>query len=124
MRSSAALRTGDPVTRSGVVIGRYQGTVVVTVHGQLDRQRAPHLDLVLADLIDGQGNLSIIVDLRDVTATATDADRASLFADAAGRARRHRGLIRLDKPPALLHEALLQRGLGHLVDALTPAPDL
>ena len=53
--------------------------MVVTVHGELDRQRAAHLDLVLADLIDGQGNLSIIIDLRDVTATAADNDRAGLW---------------------------------------------
>lgn len=101
--------------RSGIVIGRYQGTVVVTVHGELDVERAEHLDFVLADLIDGQGNLSIIVDLRDVRATASDAERVEVFEDAAGRARRHHGTVSLSQPPALLREALRRRGFAHLV---------
>jgi anti-anti-sigma factor len=101
--------------RSGIVIGRYRGTVVVTVHGELDLQRAEHLDHVLADLIDGQGNLSIIVDLCDVTAMETDAERVEVFEDAAGRARRHHGMVTLSQPPALLREALRRRGIEHLV---------
>ncbi|HWI04522.1 MAG TPA: hypothetical protein VNT52_11985, partial [Acidimicrobiales bacterium] len=66
--------------RSGIVVSRYQGTVVVSIHGDLDGPRAADLDYMLADLIDGQGNRSVIVDLRD--ATAMDPQWLSLFTDA------------------------------------------
>jgi anti-anti-sigma factor len=99
--------------RSGIVIGRYQRTVVVTVHGELDHPRAAQLNYVLADLIDGQGNLSLLVDLHD--ATTADAERVSVFAEAAERLRRRGGAMTLSKPPVLLHEALRDGGLGHLV---------
>ena len=110
--------TATTRSRSAIVIGRYQETVVVTVHGELDHPRAAHLGHVLADLIDGQGNLSLLVDLHD--ATAADARQMSVFADADERARRHGGSITLSKPPAALHEALRQQGLGHLVEPLAP----
>lgn len=92
-----------------IVIGRYRGTVVVTVHGELGPTRAAHLGNMLTDLIDGQGNLSVIVDLHD--ATATDAASVSVFADAAERAGRHGGVITLSEPPDILEQALRQRGL-------------
>lgn len=98
-----------------MVVGRYQATVVVTVHGELDRTRAAQLGHVLADLIDGQGNLSLVVDLHD--ATAADTKALSVFADAAERARAHGGAIRLSRPPPLLHRALRDAGLGQLVGA-------
>ena len=102
--------TGSPGSSArSIVIGRYRGTVVVTVHGDLGPTRAAHLGNMLTDLIDGQGNLSVIVDLHDVT--ATDAASVSVFADAAERAGRHGGVITLSQPPEILHEALRQRGL-------------
>lgn len=116
--SRALEGTAATRSRSGIVIGRYQATVVVTVHGDLDHPRTAHLGHVLADLIDGQGNLSLLVDLRD--ATAADARQMSVFADADKRARQHGGSITLSKPPAPLHEALRQQGLFHLVEPLPP----
>jgi len=98
---------------SSIVIGRCQRTVVVTVRGKLDRAKAAHLGFVLADLIDGQGNLSLVVDLHD--ATATGADRLTVLAEAAERARRRGGAMALSQPPAVLHEALRNLGLDHLV---------
>ena len=91
------------------MIGRYRGTVVVTVHGDLAPTRVAHLDHMLTDLIDGQGNLSLIVDLHDATATGTAS--VSVFADAAERAGRHGGVIILNEPPDVLEEALRWRGL-------------
>lgn len=102
--------------RPGVIIGRFQRTVVVTVHGELDGPTAAHLGLVLADLIDGQGNLSLAVDLHDVT--VTDVDRLTVLAEAAERARRRGGAITLGEPPAVLHQTLKDRGLDHLVPSL------
>lgn len=97
----------------GIVIGRYRGTVVVTVRGDLDLARAAYLGPVLTDLIDGQGNLSLIVDLHD--ATATDAEHLLVFRDAAEQARRRGGAMTISEPPPALHDALRQWGLHHLV---------
>lgn len=36
------------------------------LHGELDLATAPHLRETLADLIDGQGNLSMIIDLANL----------------------------------------------------------
>jgi|GEM_PF-1777642 anti-anti-sigma factor len=103
-------RTAGPPRRSNIVVGRYLGTVVVTVHGELDLTRAGHLGTILADLIDGQGNLSIVVDLQD--ATATDADSLWVFTEAAERARRRGATIRLNEPPTPLYKELELRGLA------------
>ena len=103
-----------------MTVGRYQATVVVTVHGELDAARAAHLGHVLADLIDGQGNLSVLVDLHD--ATAVDGHRLSVFAHAAEQARRRGGAISLGRPPELLHQALRDAGLGRLVEHRPPGP--
>lgn len=90
---------------SRIEIGRHQGTVVVTVHGEFDLATAAQLRSMLADLIDGQGNLSLTVDLHDATVSPTDADDLSVFADAARRAHRRGGAMTLMGPPPLLHAA-------------------
>ncbi len=102
-----------PVTHFSIVIGRQLGTVVVTVHGDLDSSRAGHLGNILADLIDGQGNLSVVVDLHD--ATTTDPDSLLVFTDAAERARRRGGTVVLNGPNPTLGEELELRGLDHFV---------
>jgi anti-anti-sigma factor len=99
------------------VIGRYLGTVVVTIHGDLDLAMAAYLAPVLTDLIDGQGNLSIIVDLHH--ATTTDAKHLLVFRDAAERVRRRGGAMTLSEPPPVLQEALRQWGLDYLVRDFT-----
>jgi hypothetical protein len=105
------------ITGSAVVIGRFQGTVVVTVHGELDVPGVSLLDRTLCDLIDGQGNVSVVVDLRDARVTSID-ERVSVFADAVERVhRRHGGVLGLNRPPPALHEELCRRSLGRLVRA-------
>ncbi|HVT77274.1 MAG TPA: STAS domain-containing protein [Acidimicrobiales bacterium] len=49
-------------------ISRALGRVVVTVHGSIEAEEASFLRQVLNDLIDGQGNLDIVVDCRHLTA--------------------------------------------------------
>lgn len=98
---------------SGIVIGRYLGTVVVTVHGELEPAQAADLHHALTDLIEGQGNLCVVVDLRD--ATAADATQVDGVADVAERADRRGGVMVFSEPPELVVEALGARGLGHLV---------
>lgn len=107
--------SGDLMTepRFGIIIGRYQATVVVTVHGALDPARAELLGHLLADQIDRQGNLSLVVDLSD--ATAADAHPLSVLAAAAERARRCGGAMTISKPPESLRQALRHAGLGHLL---------
>lgn len=102
-----------PVQHFSIVIGRQLGTVVVTVHGDLDVGRAGHLGNILADIIDGQGNLSVVVDLHD--ATTSDPDSLLVFTEAAERARRRGGTVLLNEPHPTLGESLQLRGLDHFV---------
>ena len=102
-----------PAPHFSIVIGRQLGTVVVTVHGELDMTRAGHLGNILADLIDGQGNLSVVVDLHD--ATTNEPDTLLVFTEAAERARRRGGTVLLNEPHPTLGKALQLRGLDHFV---------
>jgi len=109
--------TGASPGPPSIVVRRCQCTVVVTIHGELDTAGARRLDDVLADLIDGQGNLFVVVDLHD--ATATDADSLSVFANAAQSAHRRGGTMGLSEPPAVLRRALELRGLQGLTSTGT-----
>lgn len=51
-----------------LAIGRAQGTVMVTVDGDLDAAGMDGLERVLTDLIHGQGNLAVAVDLTQAVA--------------------------------------------------------
>ena len=110
---SADWKETHPTRRASIVVGRYKGTVVVTVHGELDLSKAAALGATLADLIDGQGNLSVVVDLHD--ASASDADCLWVFTEAAERARRRGGRLKLSGPPDSIHSALQLRGLDDFV---------
>lgn len=66
---ASAPQTAEPSTRGAarsIAIRRALGRVVVTVQGELDRQRAAILERLLSDLIEGQGNLDVVVHLTDV----------------------------------------------------------
>lgn len=111
--------SGDRPARAAIVVGRHEGTVVVTVHGVLDLVKAGQLGIILVDLIDGQGNLSIVVDLNH--ATAGDADSLLVFTDAAERAQRRGGTVRLDGPPPVVQNTLELRGLDAFLSVAPPA---
>jgi anti-anti-sigma regulatory factor len=100
-------------------IARMAGVVVVDVHGHLDQRAVAQLHHVLEDLIDGQGNLSIVVDLRD--AASGDAASAPLFSWAVDRAARHGGTLVLSEPPVPLYHELERRGVGGLSVTRPPA---
>ena len=55
-----------PPGRSPIAVRRALGRIVVTQHGPLDRGAALILERVLVDLVDGQGNLNVVVELADV----------------------------------------------------------
>ncbi|MEO6628398.1 MAG: STAS domain-containing protein [Aquihabitans sp.] len=93
-----------------ITISRALGTVVVTVHGDLDEVGARHLGTVLVEIIDGQGNLAVVVDLHD--ATALDGSGLSVFVTAAAQASRRGASFTLSNLPGVLSKALTLRGLG------------
>lgn len=99
--------------RASIVVGRYRGTVVVTVHGEVDLANATSLGTILADIIDGQGNLSVVIDLQH--ATAADEDCLWVFTEAVELARRRGGQIKLSDPPGSIHSALRLQGLDDFV---------
>jgi anti-anti-sigma factor len=98
-----------PITPCQIRIARSAGTVVVTVRGEIDAEKAADLGGILADLIDGQGNLSIVVDLQE--ASATDPDCLWILTEAAERAHRRGASLKVDADADVVRSALLLRGL-------------
>ena len=106
-RRAAALRTQKGVatpagrenpprprgSTSHFSIGRTGGTVIVTIHGQIDAGDWAQVDAVLQDLIDAQGNLDVILDLGEVASLQRAA--VPLIVSAAHQAHRHGGRLRL-----------------------------
>lgn len=76
-----------------LAIGRALGTVVVTLHGTVDDAGAAVLCSVLRDLIDEQGNLDVVVDLRRVM--ITDPAGHAVLRQASDWAERHGGRLTL-----------------------------
>lgn len=126
--ADAVAATAVTASRSahfGIAISRSMGTVVVTVHGELDVTAARHLGGLLADIIDGEGNLGVLVDLQDASGAAADGG-ASMFAATAELASKRGASLRLYNPPDVLYEALVLTGLGRLAhttpDGGRPSP--
>lgn len=94
-------------------VGRALGTVVITLHGAFDRTASPYLANVLDDLIDGQGNLAVILDLRDVGRIDCSGIEAVAFADRA--IARHGGELALVGAVPAVREVLVASGLTKLV---------
>jgi anti-anti-sigma factor len=93
MPSAADSPTPDPAF--ALAIARAMGVVVVTAHGPLDAANGAVLKSVLADLIEGQGNMNVIVDLHDV-AVVDPSSLGVLVASAASAASRGGGLTLSD----------------------------
>ncbi|MEA2686266.1 MAG: hypothetical protein QOE93_1461, partial [Actinomycetota bacterium] len=100
-----------------LAFSRAFGKVVVHVHGSLDSGAAPSLKARLVDVIDGQGNRQVVLDLRGMT----EVDSAGLFAlaDAVMRMRDHGGELVLSGPTAAVMAKLRVAGLGEAV-LITP----
>ena len=96
-----------------LVIGRALGTVVVTVDGALNVESTEPLARVLSDLIEGQGNLAVAVDLGKAIVVP---EAVTVLADAAERASERGAKFILEKPPIETHEALEARGYGDLIE--------
>lgn len=114
-------RAGDGAAGAfSVAVGRALGTVVVTVHGELDTSSSTYLGGVLDDLIDAQGNLAVVIDLRDLRRI----DASGLAAlDRSARAMAMRGgELSLSGPGDDVRHALLRFGLADHVTVAHDAP--
>ena len=103
-RPAGGRAAANSTTSPRFVIGRALGTVVVTVHGELVGGDWAELAGLLVDLIDGQGNLSLVVDVGDVD--AIDESAARVLAGAASRVARRGGAFRLHRPCTAVAEAV------------------
>lgn len=91
------------------------GTVVVTVDGALTLEGSQLLSRLLSDLIEGQGNLAVAVDLGRAI---VDPEAVKVFVEAAKRASKQGTKFILEKPPMETCEALHAGGHGDLVEVL------
>jgi anti-anti-sigma factor len=77
-------------------VTRQLSAVVVAVYGELDIAASTRLGAVLQDLIDGQGNLNVVVDLQCIT--SVDSAALGVLATAHETARGHGGHLKIDGP--------------------------
>ena len=101
--------TGPAPNSLSVVVGRDLGTVVVTVDGPLDLLGCQLLESVLADLIEGQGNLTVAVDLGGAM---VEPEALIVFITAARRAHRHGGKFILIEGPVTTQVPLSRAASG------------
>jgi anti-anti-sigma factor len=95
---------GPSTSWAPIAIGRSDGTVVVTLAGRLDASGTAWLDHLLADLVEGQGNQFVAIDLHGVE--EADSSVLALLVAFAGRAAGHGGRIVLREPPPATREEL------------------
>ena len=88
-------------------ISRALGDVVVTLHGPVDAELLEH---ALTDLSEDQGNLHLIIDLRD--ASSIDQPSVLVLTRASERVRERGGDLRLSAPREPVSEALERAGLS------------
>ncbi len=94
-------------------ITRDMGVVVVTAHGRLDATSGAALRAVLVDLIEGQGNLRVVVDLHD--ASVVEPSIIEVLVAASASAARRRGELTFGDPSDSLLAALKAIGLARAV---------
>ena len=104
---------GPAAPHGSLAVGRYMGTVIVTLHGDLHLRASAALADAFRDLIDGQGNLAIVVDLGDVD--GIDRYGVNVLASAATRMAERGGALRLSGPTNAVFAVLSRAGLAHLV---------
>lgn len=104
---------GSATPRGSLAIGRYMGTVIVSLHGDLSVSASVRLAAVLRDLIDSQGNLSVVVDLADVG--GIDRSGLDVLASAGARMDKRGGALRLAGPTGAVVDALILAGSARLI---------
>ncbi len=106
----------DPLEFS-LVFSRALGKVIVHVHGALDSKSAYELKDRLVDMIDGQGNRQLVLDLRRTT--RIDSTGFSVLLDALHRQKKRGGEFVLSGPPRDVAQAFVAAGLDK-VFVITP----
>jgi anti-anti-sigma factor len=91
---------------------RDSGKVVVQVQGALDAGAAPTLRERLVDIIDGQGNRQVVLDLREVT--AVDFAGLVVLVETLRRMDGYGGELVLSGPTVVVAGQLRAAGLGEL----------
>ena len=104
-----------------LVFRRTLGKVVIHVHGALDADAAPTLRERLVDVIDGQGNRDVVVDLRGMTAVHSAG--LLVLVEALKRMEDYGGELVLSGPTSCVAEQLRAAGL-HRVFLITPSGDI
>jgi anti-anti-sigma regulatory factor len=107
--------TDLPLPNLALVVGRGYGSVVVTVEGDLDFAGSQLLEGVLTDLIEGQGNLTVAVDLGKAVVEPV---ALVVFMEAARQARRLGTKFILKEAPSETHDALESEGYGEQIEML------
>ncbi|MCA1692119.1 MAG: STAS domain-containing protein [Actinobacteria bacterium] len=101
-----------------IVFSRALGRVIVHVHGALDWNTAHQLKHRLIDVIDGQGNRDLVLDLKGMT--SIDSGGIAVLVDALKRLQKRGGDLVLSGPTATVAAALEAVGLDKVFD-ITPA---
>ena len=99
-----------------VSFSRSLGDVVVTLAGDLDARTAPTLADRLTDVIDGEGNLAVVVDLERLA--FVDSAGVGVLADANGRLRRRGGSLTLRNPSGVAGKVLEITGLTEVLTVM------
>jgi anti-anti-sigma factor len=105
-------------SRFSLVFGRSLGRVVVDIHGELDAASAGQLTHGLRDLIEGQGNRQIVLDLRGMT--LIDPSGLAVLVDAHKRIQRNAGSLVLSGASPEMMRAFEAAGLANVFN-FTPA---
>jgi len=103
-----------------LVFSRALGRIVVDILGPLDACTAREVMHRLVDVIDGQGNRRLVIDLRRTT--VVDAEGLSVLVDAQNRLQKNGGDLVLSGPRGSVAQALRAAGLDKLL-VVTPAWD-
>jgi anti-anti-sigma factor len=105
-RTSPAAR--DP-SRPAISVSRALSRIIVTLRGALDVSAAPGLRPLLWDLIDGQGNLDVVIDLRDIV--VIDPAGIGLLVGTSERMHQHGGRIEFRGAHSGASTSLVKLGL-------------
>jgi anti-anti-sigma factor len=101
-----------------LVFSRALGKVIVHIQGPLDADTAPQLKARLVDVIDGQGNRHVVLDLREVS--FIDAAGFSVLVNALKRMQKSGGELILSGPTSSVARSFDAAGLDTVFD-ITPA---
>jgi anti-anti-sigma factor len=89
-----------------IAVSRALGKVVVSLRGDVDAQT---LGQTLTDLVNDQGNLALVIDLRNTN--SIDSRGVAVLVQASDRLHRHAGELVLNGPSPELCLALQSAGL-------------